>query len=64
MTLNDAREGAKTLASKLDKADTKNISLKSIQAIVESAYPHIKSTEQFQLSVILRELLKEKWDLS
>jgi len=63
MTLSDARKGAKTLASKLDKADTEHISLKGIRAIVKSAYPHIKTTEQFQLSVIIRELLKEKWDI-
>lgn len=63
MTLNEAREGAKTLASKLNKANTEDISLKSIQAIVKSSYPHINSTEQFKLSIILRELLKEEWDI-
>jgi len=63
MTLTEAREGAKTLAGKLDRADTESISLSSIQAIVESSYPHIKTTEQLKLSVILRELLKEKWEI-
>lgn len=63
MTFNEAKHGAKTLSNKLDKADSEDMSLEGIRKCVKSAYPHIKTTEQFKLAIILRELLKEKWDI-